>query len=77
MGDRDSQYDLWRPNPITDASLFHGKTFVLVGVELDALRPAFDAFEPRPAIQYRENGQLIAVWKVAVAQGFRGWDRTE
>ena len=74
MGDRDSQYDLWRPNPIRDASMFHGRAFLLVGVELEALRPAFKVFEPRRAIEYRENGQLIAAWKVAVAHGFRGWE---
>jgi 4-amino-4-deoxy-L-arabinose transferase-like glycosyltransferase len=73
MGDRDSQHDLWRPNPIADPALFSGQTFLMVGVELDALRPAFGAFEPRPAIEYREDGQLIASWKIVVARDFHGW----
>ena len=74
MGDRDSQYDLWRPNPTADPSTFAGKTFLLVGVELDALRPAFEIFEAIPAIEYREQGQLVNTWKVVIARNFRGWD---
>ena len=45
FGDRDSQYDLWRPDPIADDADFHGQTFLLVGMELDRLAHAFDRFE--------------------------------
>ena len=27
LGDRHSQYDLWRPNPVEDSALFVGRTF--------------------------------------------------
>jgi hypothetical protein len=74
LGDRDSQYDLWRPNPIADVPPFAGQTFLLVGVDLDALRPAFETFESLPAIEYRERGQLINEWNVVIARNFRGWD---
>src|SRR5262249_47435795 len=30
-GDRHSQYDLWRPNPLVDGEQFLGRTFVIVG----------------------------------------------
>jgi hypothetical protein len=73
VGDRGSQYDLWRPNPVADVGVFDGQTFILVGIELDLLRPAFESFEPIRTVEFRENGQLIAAWKLAVAHGFRGW----
>ena len=77
MGDRDSQYDLWRPNPSADAAMFQGKSFVLVGIDLEPLRPAFESFEPIRTVEYRENNQLIAAWTIAVAHGFHGWPKSE
>jgi hypothetical protein len=73
LGDRDSQYDLWRPNPGADAADFHGQTFVLVGMDLCRLRAAFESFEPARSLQYQENGCLIAEWTIVIAHGFRGW----
>src|SRR5439155_1080805 len=45
MGDRHSQYDLWRPNPIDDPAEFRGRTFILVGTFSESLRSAFDEIE--------------------------------
>ncbi len=73
LGDRDSQYDLWRPNPVADPAVFRGCTFVVVGLDLERLRPAFAALEPIRTVEYCENGQPIAVWTIAVAHDFRGW----
>jgi hypothetical protein len=70
LGDRRSQYDLWRPNPLADADHFQGKTFLLVGLEMERLQFAFDSMEPARVVEYRESGQLIAVWTIRVAHGY-------
>jgi hypothetical protein len=73
FNDRESQYDLWRPNPVADIEQFRGRTFVVVGLDLERLRPAFEAFEPIRTSVYREQGTAIATWSIAVGHGFRGW----
>jgi 4-amino-4-deoxy-L-arabinose transferase-like glycosyltransferase len=73
LGDRDSQYDLWRPNPFADVAAFQGRTFLLVGMDLERLLPAFDYFEPTRTAPYQENGCPIAEWTIVIAHGFRGW----
>jgi hypothetical protein len=77
LRDRDTQYDLWRPNPCADAADFHGQTFLLVGMDLHRLQPAFESFEPAHAIQYQENGFPVAEWTIVIAHGFRGWGEIE
>jgi hypothetical protein len=72
LGDRDSQYDLWRPNPVRDPADFHGRTFILVGSELDRLSHLFGSMETPRVVQYRESGQLIAEWTITVAHDYRG-----
>jgi len=74
LGDRDTQYELWHPNPIADADKFLGRTFLIVGVDLERLRPAFERFEPIRTVVYEENGHPVADWSMVVAHGFRGWD---
>lgn len=73
LGDRQSQYDLWRPNPVADAERFKGRTFLLVGMDLHRLQPAFEIFEPIRTVPYQENGCPIAEWSIVVAHGFYGW----
>ena len=73
LGDRNSQYDLWRPNPVADANCFAGQTFLLVGPEMDRLRHAFDRFESVRIVRHTEDGQCIAEWSITIAHGFRGW----
>jgi hypothetical protein len=73
LGDRDSQYDLWRPNPVADPREFHGRTFLLVGLDLERLRPAFGSFETMRTVPYDENGCLVMEWSIVVAHDFRGW----
>jgi hypothetical protein len=75
LGDRSCQYDLWRPNPVTDSASYLGRSFLLVGLDLDRLGPAFESLEPTRTVQYEENGCPIAQWTIVVAHGFRGWDR--
>lgn len=73
MGDRHSQYDLWRPNPLADADHFKGKTFILVGGWLPSLKEAFDVVGSPQFIMHREEGQPLSGWQVTVARGFRGF----
>jgi hypothetical protein len=73
LGDRDSQYDLWRPNPIADSAGFQGRSFLLVGLDLQRLRPAFDSFEWIRTIRYHEDGCPVAEWTIVLAHGFREW----
>jgi hypothetical protein len=71
-GDRHSQYDLWRPNPVHDPEHFRGRTFIHVGEPSPALRAAFDHVEPPRAVRHEEGGQPVAVWKLTVCRGYRG-----
>ncbi|MSU76649.1 MAG: glycosyltransferase family 39 protein [Gemmataceae bacterium] len=74
VGDRHSQYDLWRPNLIADAAVYRGRSFILVNVESVKVASAFDRMEPIRRVEYRENGVLIATWTIQVAHGFRGFE---
>ena len=76
MKDRHSQYELWHPNPITDAQEFRGRTFLVVAAGYPAveLRPAFESVGPPQEVVYRENGLAVATWTVCVARGFKGFD---
>src|SRR5262249_46261847 len=61
FGDRRSQYDFWRPNPIHDNKVFRGRTFVIVaGGPLD-LAEVFDHVETYHVV-HTENGQPVAGW---------------
>jgi hypothetical protein len=71
LGDRHSQYDLWRPNPLADAADFAGRTFIIVGSgDIDAL--LFDRVEPPRWVTYREGDHVIAGWSIVVGHGYRG-----
>jgi len=73
LGDRVSQYDLWRPNPVADPDAFQGRTFLLVGQDGHRMLDAFHSSEEIRTITYSENGQPIAQWTMVIAHGFRGW----
>ena len=73
LGDRHSQYDLWRPNPLADAQQYLGKTFLVVGGHQESLQQAFERVEPTQWVYYRENGLEIAAWPVTVAHGYKGF----
>lgn len=77
VGDRQSQFDIWRPNPICDPSRFLGKTFIFIDVRLpqDEIEAAFESVEPVREVLYTENGQPIARWYLTICRGFRGFSR--
>lgn len=75
VADRQSQFDLWRPNPIRDPAAFAGKTFIFVDVRLpqEEIEQAFSSVEPLRTISYQEDGEPIARWYLTVCRGFRGF----
>jgi hypothetical protein len=75
LGDRRSQYDLWRPNPVDDPAEFVGRTFVIVGGFPTDGGAAFDTIEAPRTVTHYEQGQPVASWTVTVCRGFRGFPR--
>jgi hypothetical protein len=76
LGDRHSQYDLWRPNPVADVPCFAGRTFVVVGpYRPEVLLSAFARIESFRVVTHYESGQPVAQWMVSVVSGFRGFPR--
>jgi 4-amino-4-deoxy-L-arabinose transferase-like glycosyltransferase len=73
LGDRHSQHDLWRPNPVADAEQFAGRTFIFVGGVGTALREAFGEVEDSLWVAYEEGGQPVAQWHVTVCRDYRGF----
>jgi 4-amino-4-deoxy-L-arabinose transferase-like glycosyltransferase len=72
-GDRYSQYDLWRPNPLADPDLFVGKTFIIVNSLNGPLDEVFDRLDAERIVTHYEGGHPLAQWKVVVGYGFRGF----
>lgn len=74
LGARHSQHDLWRPNPVFDPDRYLGQTFLLVG-DFDPvkLEKAFAKIGPSRIITHFEAGIPIAVWKITLCHGFRGF----
>ena len=73
LADRHSQYDVWRPNPVRDAQVFRGRTFVYVGDEIPDAENIFDRVEPPVRVVHVEAGVPVAAWTVWVCHGFRGF----
>jgi hypothetical protein len=76
MGDRHSQYDWWRPNPLADGDQFQGRTFVVVGEFNPVLEKMFERVEPSLRVTHYANGEPLGRWTVTVCRGFRGWPRS-
>ncbi len=72
LGDRHSQYDLWRPNPVDDPKSFLGKTFIVVGANAQLLRGAFERVEPMREVTHFDHGEPINRWQIVVGHGYRG-----
>jgi hypothetical protein len=74
MGDRRSQYDFWRPNPIEDPHEFLGRTLIIVGADNpSALTSAFERLDEPITVTHFERAQPIASWTIIVAHSFRGF----
>jgi hypothetical protein len=75
MGDRHSQYDWWRPNPLADGDHFQGRTFIVVGEFNPILGEMFERVEPSSKVTHYRSGEPLGRWTVTVCRGFRGWPR--
>jgi hypothetical protein len=75
LGDRHSQYDIWRPNPVADAQVFRGRTFVVVGGWPPADADVFERMEPPIVVTHREEGVPVAVWWIWVGVGFKDFSK--
>jgi hypothetical protein len=73
VGDRWSQYDLWRPNPLWEPKEYKGCTFLFVGEPSASLANAFETLENPRVIEYQERGEPIARWTILVCRGYRGF----
>src|SRR5262249_52061570 len=71
VGERHSQYDLWRPNPVLDPEAFRNRTFILVGVNAETARTWFEHVEPSIVVVHKDQGHAVASWTVTVAHGYR------
>jgi hypothetical protein len=72
--DRHSQYDFWRPNPISDAQVFHGRSFVIVGEIGPEVVSAFESVEEAVRVVHAENGIPLQAWTIRLCHGFQGFD---
>src|SRR5262249_54092468 len=77
LGDRRSQYDLWRPNPVADGEDFRGRTFVIVGGAPVGLGEWFESTDAPRTVTHYERGQPVASWAVTVCRGFRGFPKVQ
>lgn len=74
-GDRHSQYDFWRPNPVSDPEQFNGRTFIVINGHPGILSTLFQhSFQVKEFI-YREGDVPIATWTIWIGRGFRGHDQ--
>lgn len=73
VGDRHSQYEIWRPNPVADAQDFRGRTFVVVGYRVPEAVAGFERVDPPVEVTASDGGIPIATWQVWVGRGYRGF----
>ncbi|MCZ2343708.1 MAG: glycosyltransferase family 39 protein [Bacteroidales bacterium] len=76
LHDRHSQYDLWRPNPLADAQVYLGKTFLYVGELAPFMFDVFDSVEEPTDVVTVDNGVPVSAWRIWVCRGFRGFPQT-
>jgi hypothetical protein len=73
QGDRHSQYDLWRPNPVFDQETFRGRTFVIIGAPAPEVLKGFSEVSRPRQVEYVEDGRPLAGWAVTVCRDFQGF----
>jgi 4-amino-4-deoxy-L-arabinose transferase-like glycosyltransferase len=71
LGQRHSQYDVWRPNPVADPDHFDGRTVVFVGSLTPEFVALFDRSSPPLHILHHEAGIPVGEWYVTVLHGYR------
>lgn len=71
LGERHSQYDVWRPNPVADPDHFDGRTVVFVGSLTPEFLTLFDRVSTPVHVLHREDGIPVNEWYVTVLHGYR------
>ena len=59
-----------------DQAAFHGRTFILVGTDVELMHEAFASLEAIQTVTYRENGHPVAAWQIVIAHDYRGDSRS-
>jgi len=72
-GQRQSQYEIWRPQPTSDPEAFRGRAFLIVGPTPPAFEAAFEKLERLPPLTIGPPGQEVATHFLTLAWGFRGF----
>jgi hypothetical protein len=75
LADRTSQYDIWRPNPLADAQVFAGKSFVYVGDKLPD--DVFDEMLDCGLWLYEHHDIPLMQLHLWVCRGYRGFRHTK
>jgi 4-amino-4-deoxy-L-arabinose transferase-like glycosyltransferase len=73
LGDRWSQYDFWRPNPVWDAEQFAGQTFLVVTANPLDLHGVFASVETVRVVDIEVHGYPIGRWVILLCRDFRGF----
>jgi 4-amino-4-deoxy-L-arabinose transferase-like glycosyltransferase len=76
LGDRWSQYDFWRPNPVWDPRQFAGRTFLVVTPNPLDLHEAFGSVTTVRVVQLAIHGQPIGHWVILLCKDYRGFRST-
>jgi hypothetical protein len=71
-GERHTQYDLWRPNPIADAQVFEGRTFLYVGERFPEWTGRFDRVDGPVEVFASDGPNPVASWKVWTGRNYHG-----
>ena len=74
--ERVNQYDLWHPNPVADAHLFAGQTFIVVNGHEATLKGYFEHVVLAKTVVYQEQGIPISSWTIWICRNYAGIDRT-
>lgn len=80
LGDRRSQYDIWRPNPLLDPQAFIGRACIYVGSRKPELfgEPPYahvalpGALEPVRVVTAKMGGAPVQVWSIYVSVAYAG-----
>lgn len=72
-GLRFSQYDLYRPNPVTDPDYFRGQTFLCIGPMTETAQAGFRLVKLMGTISIRRYGHEIARERIYLGIDFHGF----
>lgn len=72
IGDRFSQYDFWRPNPVDDVNVFKGRTFIVIAEPHHYLTGAFARVEGSREVIHYNSGHPVNRWAIFVGRDYQG-----